>query len=282
MRIESLSSQRIRGVLLATVVWTASTSQLHADLNHSWIRTVEWLVDNSQIIAVLDVPAKGEKPKVLYTLKGDAERLVFPLKHAKDSINFVEPPARSKVRLVFVRFKSQLLQDVGLARQQDSTSVYPSLYDVFYGVTQFGEVLTTESKLMEIVEARIRKGPARLLGLNPKKYVGWPQTGFALETSDETYSLIFPLSFERRDHYIKVLQTGNALDRLFAIRELAVFAESKEVVDAIRAATKCREEDFPPGYQAIYSGEADFRVVTAADVRKAAKKWLTPKGKIRF
>lgn len=56
-------------------------SALFGDLNTYRIKTVEWLVDNSDVIAIVrdSVDAAAARPDVLATLKGNADRIKWPL-----------------------------------------------------------------------------------------------------------------------------------------------------------------------------------------------------------
>jgi hypothetical protein len=144
---------------MAAVVCAAISGVGKADLNQHCIRTTEWLVDNSTVIAVVREPhhGAGGKSTVLRTLKGDATQIVWPLKESPfDGYDYYGPPSHGPVRLVFVRETSELLAGVKLGRGQVHE---PRIHDVLYGVTQYGQLLLTESDLFAAIAAQLRCPP---------------------------------------------------------------------------------------------------------------------------
>lgn len=172
-----------------------------------------------------------------------------------------------------MRGTSTVLDAVALDREVPIST--PSIRDVPYGVTQYGDLILTPSDLLHLAQTRVRTGPGTALahGSNssPADRGGvWAPSDFPLETSDESYLLIVPSTVERRDHYIEVLRTGDATSRIQAIRELSRFVDQKSVA-AIHEAKDVRE--VMPGCR--YSWERQcVEVLTSEDVRLAAKNAL--------
>ncbi len=269
-----------------------SATPLLADYNSSNIRTVEWLVDRSDVIAVLAADEKGgdKAERVVHAFKGDAGRMVMPLIEVReDNAVYYGPNGSGAARLVFVRGESGLLQAVELARRVPGDFV-PDLRDVWFGVDQYGELLLSEASLLKAVAARVEAGPGEPLPMdrrtktNQRLGAAHPWGGaaiaapadFALETTNETYRLVVPFTVERREHFQQVLQTGTAPARIRAIAELSLF-DDKAAADAIRNATKAKDvvPAFRPGMWEG-SGRSDIWV-TAEDVRKVAQDSLMPR-----
>lgn len=58
------------------------------------------------------------------------------------------------------------------------------------------------------------------------------------DTENDTYQLVVPFDTNRRDHYIAVLQSGDAAARIMAIRQLAYFNDDlakRAITEAINA-----------------------------------------------
>ena len=268
-----------RITLGALVIWIAGTGSLKADLYQSCIRTVEWLVDNSDVIAVTrkSPDAEGDEPTVLRTLKGDAARIKRPLERPRlEGCTYYEPPTDGPVRLIFVRGRSELLGSVKLGRERlEGTKVY----DILYGVTQYGSLLVTQSDLFDAIDVRLRSGPGRAIARKEdsphfkRSGIEAPRS-FPLEDSDDTYVLIVPFTVARRDHYIEELKSGDAEERLHAIYELYQLVDTK-ALSAIRDATTCRNVE--PTYDFTWSSRT-VRVLRTQHVRKAARIAMDTKG----
>jgi hypothetical protein len=255
---------------LTTVAILAPADVARADLELCCIRTVEWLVDNSTFIAVVRDPADGEKrPTALQTLKGDADRVSWPLKRPEHIGNFVyEPPGKGPFRLIYVR-EGVLLQAVQLGRVQ---SDIPDVRDVLYGVTQYGRLLLTESQLRDAIDARLRSGPGQAVERRGNDWharqgrVAAPLE-FPLECGPETFQLIVPFTTDRRDYFIVQLRTGTAAERIYAVSELLRFPREAGVRQAIQDAASC--QDVAPTFRRHWKADGP-RMWTTEDVRKRA------------
>jgi hypothetical protein len=260
------------GMLLTTLVfWIAGAASVKADLNIYCIRSIEWLVDNSEVIAVVRESEDDERdePTVLRTLKGDVSRIKWPLKKSPhDGLSYYGPPSDGPVRLVFVRGTSELLGGVKLGRWRYSRDA-GKIYDVWYGVTQYGDLLLTESDMFRAIDAQLRVGPSQPIE-RKKDSLFYERSGieaprtFPLEDVNETYVLIVPFNVARRDHYLSVLRTGDAAERIHAIHELSQLIDQKSL-DAIREATRCG--NVMPAYEFRWS-DRSVHELTANDVRR--------------
>jgi hypothetical protein len=292
---------------LAIIAWLTATSELHADYNAHHIRTVEWLVDNSDIIVVVvggDEEKKQKPTKIIRTLKGDANEIVYPLQNSWGSPNWTSWPfvCQGPARVLFIRGKYEILQSIKFVRPIPNPLAERTILHVdrrTYGVTQYGDLLLTETSLLDAIEKRLKEGPSqtlpvhkniryRLLGSSTRTIYASDKKGapkitisvkppvivpvssdFPFETTDETYYLIVPFTAERRDHFIKVLQSKDAAARIHAIRELSYFDDEK-AMQAIRDATEC--DDATPAFQRSWREE--IKLLTSADVRAKAKSTL--------
>ena len=146
------------------------------------------------------------------------------------------PPSNGPVRLLFIRGFSQLLQAVSLGREMSFRAIdwkkYTLLYvpepsfgilPTLYGVTQFGDLLLTESSLYNAIDTRMKtvQVPVKLL-TNPHVYVlnsadlgmvggekfacSSTPNEFPLAFTDEIYSIVVPSDMHRRDYYIEHLR----------------------------------------------------------------------------
>lgn len=249
-----------------------------ADLYVYRIKTVEWLVDNSDVIAVVrdSGDVAGTRPVILSAMKGNSDSIKWPLQNDKSGSEVYGPKSDGPVRLIFVQGNSTLLAAVALGRELPILK--PTIHDIFYGVTQYGDLILTPSRLLQAVQTRIHTGPGKPLAHKPQSSTAddaaWAPAEFPLEASDEIYLLIVPFTIERRDHYIQVLRTGDATARIQAIHELSRFADDETAVLAIRQATGIT--GVLPSYR--YSRDRKFvEALTSADVRLAAKKALGEK-----
>ncbi len=244
-------------------------SLANADLNQICIRTVEWLVDNSDHIVVASED-NGTRT-VQLVLKGDASKIANDFSPPEsDGYEYFEFCGTGHSQILFVRGSSELLQSIPLGRAQ-ILSDFPLLLRVIYGVTHHGRILLTESELLTCVRERIEGG----LGVALRQDRRQPharragvvaRSDFPLETNGRTYVLVVPFTVERRDHYIQLLRTGDAATRIRAIYELRQF-DDKTAFDAIQQATNLQEVR-PSIVWSPYSKEP--KRFTAADVANAA------------
>lgn len=264
-------------VLTTLLVWSAG-SQLHADYYQYRLFTVEWLVDNSDVIAVLWDKDEGGTAEIR-NIKGDAKRLSPLQKVSRDGYDIWDPPSGGPVRLVFVRGKSELLQEVMLSRIVTNNGD-PTVREIIYGVDEYGNLLLSETALFQAIAARLKIGPGHFSRIHrsatwvkrfgPRGAAVHAPSDFPLETSESTYVMIVPFTTERRDHFIQILKNGNALERVQAIKELVRFDDEK-ALNAIREATL--SDNATPAF-CPHWGTAPFIPCTAKSVQKAAKKAL--------
>ena len=267
-----------KAAFAAVIICAACPVSSRADLYQSCIRTVEWLVDNSDIIVVVrDTPdAAGKNPTVIRTLKGDASKLKWPLKKAPvGGYTYYGPPSGGTVRLIYVRGTSELLQSVKLGRKRPSAA---KVHDLLYGVTQYGKLLLNQSDLFSAITTQLKARRATPVA-RKKDSPHFKRSGieaspnFPLEQSDDTYVLIVSFTTARRDHFIKQLKTGDAVERLHAIHELSQLIDAK-AKRAIKDAATCK--NVTPSYKFTWAGEV-VKELTAEDVRKKARRVLAGK-----
>ncbi len=195
------------------------------------------------------------------------------------------------MRLLFVRVvqgRGELLQSVSVERGGSLGTVSKSTHPGYkpyprlgvetklYGVTQFGELLLTETQLFRAISKRmnttreplnLRPGCGQHLGGNGTLPARYAPEQFPLNNDDEVYYQVVPYDTSRRDHFLSQLQNGDAAEKIYAIRELAVFSDDS-AEQAIEAAADCSEARDVFHFEKT-SGEVV--TLTAADVRNAAK-----------
>ncbi|WP_166826752.1 hypothetical protein [Thalassoroseus pseudoceratinae] len=203
-----------------------NTTGAFADLNQYRLRTIEWLVDNSDTIGVFQVD-ETKPPAVLHTFKGDAANIEYPLAPPKfDGYLYFSRMVEGPIRLRFIRGTSELLEEIEIGRR--SPIDFPTLLDVYYGVTQYGNVVLSERVLLETLSGRLRAKTGPTIDPNPRvaharKSGVVAHSDFPLESGGETFVLIVPFTTERRDYFIKMLKDGPAAEKIRAIRELRIF-----------------------------------------------------------
>lgn len=233
--------------LLIMVLYCSMTSPTFGDLNQYMVRTTEWLVEHSSLVCVAEFEdAKSDVVRqVLYTFKGDSKALKAPLKKpAFDGYHYFAPQANGLVRVLFIGDDQTLWQSVGLTKSLLDT---PTLYDVFYGVNQFGNIHLTESALLTAIRAQINAEPTkpvrRYEGSTHSKRSGINAPAeFPFECSDETFVLVVDFTERRRDYYLQHLKEGNFAERLHALHELSQLDDPLAKA-AIEAATKASNID---------------------------------------
>lgn len=257
------------GVMLA--IASADSQSANADLYQIYIHTTEWLIDNSDVIVV--VSGENDKREVQHVFKGDPATLSKNLVPYRDSNTYLKLQTAGESRLLFVRGKSELLEEIGLGRKEIEEDV-PPLLRVLYGVTRYGQLITSESDLFTCVEDRIKSGhgtPLQQLQSRPhaERSGVTARTDFPLESTDHTYVLIVPITVARRDHYLEDLRAGDAVTRIRALFELSQFDDPTSR-NAIKAAIKSRNVR-PSVWRTRQEG---FTMLTSKDVINAAKKAL--------
>lgn len=281
-------------MVLGFLIWSNATS-VKGQEKELGILSIEWLVDESDVIAIVLEKQTLTEQKVLKTIKGRSESIDWHNLEMASGDGFLTPPSqiprnlnhKERVRLMFIRGRGELLQAVSLERSESIASVnqtthpdykpYPRLgfETKLFGVTQFGELLLTESKLFRAIEDRV-KIAHRPIPLRPScgKHLGgdgalparYAPESFPLNNDDETYYLVVPYDASRRDHFLSLLANGDAAEKLYAIRELAIFDDASST-NAIEGAAKCIEAS-----EVFHFEKSSGEVVawTAADVRAAA------------
>jgi hypothetical protein len=281
-------------LVLGFLIWfNATTAQ--GQEKQLGMMSIEWLVDESDVIAIVLEKQTTAEQKVLKTIKGSSESVDWHNLRIANRAGFVAPPSQitrnlnhqERVRLMFVRGREELLQAVSLERSESIASVkqtthpdykpYPRLgfETKLYGVTQFGELLLTEAKLFRAIEDRI-KIAHQAIPLRPScgKHLGSDgilparsaPDSFPLNNDDETYYLVVPYDASRLDYFLSLLSKGDAAEKLYAIRELAIFDDTS-ATNAIERAANCIE-----AREVFHFKKSSGEVValTTADVRAAA------------
>lgn len=254
---------------------STSRAQYSIDLDRATLFSIEWLVDESSVIAVAKFPVEqaesgraessaASKPELLRTIKGNFGDLKWPLVMPQEIVlgQHAGPPVGGRIRLLFVRGTSELLQSVKLGRGYDDP---PKLWDKWYGITQFGEMLLTESSLYRAVNGRLQA--KRDAAPNARVYVDISHDMSVQVYSDRLW-LRVPAGLERRDHYLKLLKTGDAAEKVYSIRVLAKMNDA-QASDAIRNAFNC-DYATPVYYDQGIGGGAWPEELNSESVRKAA------------
>ncbi len=254
-----------------------NTTGAFADLNQYRLRTVEWLVDNADVIAAFRV-SPSDPPKLLHTYKGDPARIEYPLKPSEfDGYYYFKRPAEGPIRLYFIRGTSELLEEIEIGRQVPTDP--PKLMDVYYGATQFGKVLLSERMLLQTMSTRLAAKPTPIIDCNTwvaharKSGVNAPPD-FALESGGETYVLIVPFTSERRDHFLNMLKNGKAREKIRAIWGLHYF-DDPACVQAITEATRLTSVE--PTYLFTPEGRNEIGREHVIRAAKEALKWYSRK-----
>lgn len=244
-----------RHLLIFVLVCCSAQASL-ADLNQSMIRTTEWLVDHSEIICVVKFDVRART--VLRTIKGRSNQIEFPLSGPESNgYHYFGPPDKGHVRLLFIAKNGDLLQAVELGRSQWAV---PSLHDVYFGVSQYGEVYLTESQLLSAIHRQLLAPPSPPVARR-KSSTHFSRSGieaparFPFESGSETYVLIVDFTVARRDHFIGKLKTGDTTERLHAIKELSQIADGPSL-EALRQASKTTEADSSAVF--IWSGRDTY------------------------
>lgn len=280
---------------LGFLVWLSAATVMGQEKQYGMM-SIDWLVDESDVIAIVLEKQNPIEQKVLKTIKGRSEAVDWKNIQITNRAGFLEPPSKiprnlnhkEQVRLLFVRGQGVLLQAVSLERSESITSVnhsthpdykpYPRLgiETKLYGVTQFGELLLTESQLFRAINDRM-KIAHQPIPLRPScgKHLGGegalparnaPES-FPLNNDDETYFLVVPFDHIRRDHFQSLLANGDAEEKLYAIRELAIL-DDEAATHTIEQAANCPEAREVFHFE---SSTGETVAWTAEDVRAAAK-----------
>lgn len=224
-------------------------SPVHADLTIYKMYSIEWLVDTCDHIAIVRFESDQgfTGPQIVKTFKGDPQTFRWPMAPVEDETTYIMSQATGKLRLLFVRGQSALVQSIKLARYRDIKS--PSVPGAMYGVDQYGELLLSESALYRCIEQRLasskthsvarvhQDGSSLSIDKYPIVFGATPWT-FPLQNTDEMYSLRVPSDEDRRDHFLELLKQGDAVEKIFAIEELSKMKDANAHA-AVRAATKC-------------------------------------------
>lgn len=287
-----------RCVLVILLLNCPEATQAQGQEKQYAMMSVEWLVDQSDVIAVVREHQNPNEHTVLKTIKGQSESVDWSSIRPQNRAEFLDPPSEiswfrnhdEKVRLLFVRVvrgQGELLQSVSVERGGSLGTVSKSTHPDYrpyprlgfetklYGVTQFGELLLTEAQLLRAIGKRMNEAcePLPLRpgcgkhpggeGVLPARYA--PEQ-FPLNNDDEVYYLIVPYDTSRRDYFLTQLQNGDAAEKLYAIGELAIFSD-ESAAKAIEDAAECKEAREVFRFE---KSSGDVVALTAADVREAA------------
>jgi hypothetical protein len=195
--------------LIAFLAMSLQTDVVRADVSSAFLLTVEWLVDNSEQIVILDYKnLRGEekKPTVVRVLKGDEDLTVWPLKGDGDNDG---PPSDGDRRLAFIGPDGKLLQEVRLDRRYGdgysagAVAMDLRLYDVWYGTTQFGELLLSKDSLIAAIKSRLEAKPRtpmeRDKGNEKKDECISGPSGFVLDGHNVLCLLVVPMTVEDKE-----------------------------------------------------------------------------------
>lgn len=283
----SIRGLRLKNALASSVfiaIFLAPLGSLRADHTTTIIRSVEWLVDNSeQIVIVKHDESSLGKFEVLHRVKGTANSLTGPIKKdERIGYPYLDAYSGELFSLLFLNKKQQLLAQIGLARKWNGDMGWKKS---FYGVDQFGNLLLSESTLMRAIENRLTtsSGPRLPYIENsvfyPSKTTGvfvYVPNGFPLNNADETHFLEVPFDAKRRDYYLSKLTSGTAAARINAISELSRFKDDKKSAAAISRATTV--DDVMPSFGDLrWTRIVDvdsLSLLNSEDVRQAAKQAL--------
>ena len=86
---------------------------------------------------------------------------------------------------------------------------------------------------------KLRHGVGKHLGGEGDLSARFASDFFPLNNDDEVYYLVVPYDTSRRDHFQTQLLTGDAAEKLYAIRELSIF-DDETAMQAIEKAAECR------------------------------------------
>lgn len=285
-------------VLVIVLLNCPGAMPLQAQEKQYGMMSVEWLVDQSDVIAIVREHQNPNEHTVLKTIKGQSESVDWSSIRPEVRSGFLDPPSEiswfrnhdQKVRLLFVhvvRGRGELLQSVSVERGGSLGTVSKSTHPDYkpyprlgvetklYGVTQFGELLLTEAQLLRAIGNRmnasceplpLRPGCGKHLGGEGELSARYASEQFPLNNDDEVYYLVVPYDTSRRDHFLAELQNGDAAEKLYAIRELAVFRD-ESAAKAIEDAAGCKEAREVFRFE---KSSGDVVALTAADVREAA------------
>ena len=266
---------------------------VRADLNVYKLYSIEWLVDTSDVIAIVrfDHEQGFANPKIVRVFKGDVDRIQFPV--AIESNDHLHLHGAGKLRMLFVRGKSELLESISLGRPRDSNHlglIRPGCDDLnaisasLYGVTQYGGLLLSESELYACVRARIGatktdtipwRNVYKTLDVKETYHVhhGSTPVTFPLENDHESYCLRVPMDMDRRDHFLRLLKDGDAAEKLFAITELRHFRD-ESAESAIRDAQHCTEVVTVYSYRSAYSDVVELNAQTVCESATRAIQYI--------
>jgi len=182
----------ILSLALIFLLATGSTGE-NFDVTSPVLRSIEYLVDHSNQIAIVDFGNKPDaEPEIRHVLKGLRKDVKFPLKHPKMLGRTLRGPTnKGRIRLVFVENGNQLLGSTDLARVTDTSTLLDREY---YGVDQFGKLLMSERDLLDAIRKRMEIGKQNRSPFHHRRVISSSGTkgvivyaprGFALNTTEE-------------------------------------------------------------------------------------------------
>lgn len=210
-----------------------------ADYNQMLLLSTEWLVANSDVVAIVrSSPGSEEGPEAVTFFKGDETKLTANFdekKYTGDGYFIFQPSDGGKVKIVFFSEEKGLLQSVQLDR--DNVADFEFL-DNWYGVDEFGRLLMTQSELFHSVGKEIQRDNGKPVSRIPRapfrsNSAVEARKEFPMETTSETFVIVVPFDEHRRDAVINLAVTGTGFERKDAIRELS-FNDDEKSVQAIK------------------------------------------------
>ena len=270
-------------ILRLCVIWflLLSPAATWADYNASVVFSIEWLANESDMIVL--VLNEDEKRVVLHKLKGTGEmpKNLITIQE-NDFGHYVRHPwtgtrnpwlkagPSGQVSLLFLQ-QNKILQDVLLTRNAIDTGA--SVFSRFYGVTETGEMISSEPELIRAVKSALKEkrgDPIVRLPRAPfKKHSGaFAPPWFALESTGDMHIIITKFDEKWRDRLIAMAQEGTAVERIWALRQLS-WNDDKKSVDALKRTAARLPEDVIPS-----SGGWNQEPLGAADVQRVAQKRL--------
>lgn len=276
-----MNSNSIQSCIVAitcSIFHVSGMESARADYNSYGVLTVEWLVDNSDTILIAREDGEEGTESVVEVIKGDGSSFEGKLPEASAEQmglsrgSFRQPPQSGKFKLHFIK-QGARLQSVGLGRDVRMEREL-HLGSIWYGVTQFEQVFLDPSSFLQAIRQRVRSRPSEeqvesMKGRKQPTLSVQASVNFPFETTDELFGLVVPRTHEWRDHYLQVLSSGDAIQRMDAITKLKAFADLRSR-DAIQAAADSTE-DVPIGYRQDWMSSNASRVITAKDVRAHAQ-----------
>lgn len=252
-----------------------------ADVEYRCIRSIEWLIDNSDVIVIARYKsADDDSPEIVHSFKGKEADVLFPLARFETwEIKTLDPSSNGLNRVLFIRGNSQLLSQIDIVRSSKNQPIGWA-YKMVYGITQYGNAIMTEGELFTAIQNRVSKPPKskdlgslRTAFLHesdlPGAFVGGPP-GFFLNHDDWWFFVEVPFNEERRNYFLELAKSSvHPREIIWAIDELRYFEDDGTAKSAIEEIVKDRSRKLVPAFR---SGKSD--TITLLNVREHAWKAL--------